>query len=190
MFPRLLIILISFVAFTAHAATIGNESMGWRIEFDKVTAEQKKAFGWFDDELKIDGFKKFSNTYSVPGLPIWTVAGKVAALHSASGPAFFSITELLNDTSLEDVKKLHYRAMSDAKGFREVACQKMEQGADSCEVQIYNWSPAKSFYAVFYEWKTLGRTFVLVVRNAQPSPDRKTPESAARTLISLMQRGE
>lgn len=190
MFSRLFVILISFVAFAAHAMTVGNESVGWKIDFDKIPPEQKKSFGWFDDELKTDGFKKFSNTYSVPGLPSWTVVGKVVALHSASGPAFFSITELLSDTSVDDLKKLHYRAMSDTKGFKEIACRKTEQGANSCEVQLNNWSPAKSFYAVFYEWKASGRTFVLVVRNAQPSPDRSSPENAAHALISLMQRGE
>lgn len=190
MFSRLFVILLSFVAFAAHAVTVGNESMGWKIDFEKIAPEQKKAFGWFDDELKTEGFKKFSNTYSANGIPSWMVAGKVIALHQVSGPAFFSVTELLNSTSLDDVKKLHYRAMSDAKGFKEVACRKTEQGADLCEVQLYNWSPAKSFYAVFYEWKVSGRTFVLVVRNAQPSPDRSTPENAANALISLMQRSE
>ena len=172
------------VAVTAKANVIGGAELGWQIDFNQLTATQKKAFGWFDDEVKTNGFKKFSNTYSVPGVSDWTLAGKVIALHAVKGPAFFSITELLNDSKIEDIKKTHYRVMSDVKGFKEGDCVKTPQGAQSCEVFLNNWSPPKAFYAVFYEWKTAEKTFVLVVRNAQASPDRKTAEEAAQVFIS------
>lgn len=187
---KLLYTLALFSAFTAlpsAAVTIGGTVVGWEIDFDKVTPEQRKRFGWFDDELKVKGFKKFSQTYSAPGQDDWRLAGKVMARHDVKGPAFFSIVELLNDSTIEDVKKVHYRAMSESKGFKESSCVTTDEGAQSCEVHLSNWSPAKAFYAVFYEWKTGSRTFVLVVRNAQPVPDRATPEAAARVLIRLIQ---
>lgn len=132
--------------------------------------------------------RKFSNTYSSPGTADWTLAGKVVAMHGISGPAFWSITELLNDSTVEDVKKTHYRMMSDHKGFKEAGCtQSATNGSETCEALLDNWTPRKGFFAVFYEWTVLGRNFVLVVRNAQPNPDRRTPEEAAAVLISLIQ---
>ncbi len=186
MFKKLLAFALLFAALSVRAATIGGDTVGWTLDFDQVSAEQKKSFGWFDDELKTAGWKKFSINYSTPGTADWTLRGKVIALHATKGPAFFSIVELLEGSTVEEVKKTHYRSMSDAKGFKEAGCSKTEQGAQSCEVAISNWSPAKSFYAVFYEWKAGERSFVLVVRNSQPTPDRKTPEEAAKALISLI----
>lgn len=140
--------------------------------------------GWFDEELKLTGFRNFSNNYTSPGIADWTLSGKGVALHSVSGPAFFSITELTRGSTLEDIKKVHYRAMSEAKGFKELSCLKTSQGAESCEVLLSNWTAAKAFYAVFYHWKVGERTFALVVRNAQPTPNKKIPEEAAEILIA------
>lgn len=184
-----ILVIFLFAVFTncADAVTVGNAEIGWQIDFDQVSQEQKKRFGWFDDEIKITGFKKFSNTYTAPGVPDWSLSGKVVAIHGTKGPAFFSITELLNGSTIEDVKKVHFRTMSGAKGFKERNCLKSDQGALLCEVLLDNWLPAKAFYADFYEWKVGEKTFVLVVRNAQPSPDKTTPEAAIKTLIALIQ---
>lgn len=189
MFKRIIATMLTALAFNAAATVIG-ENTGWKLDFSQVTPEQKKAFGWFDEELKTKGFRKFTNTYTVPGMADWTLSGKVIAAHTTSGPALFSITELLNGSTIEDVKKVHYRVMSDAKGFKEVSCAKGDQGAQSCEVLVSNWSPAKAFYAVFHEWKVGDKSYVLVVRNAQSSPDRKTPEAAANILVSLIKQGD
>src|SRR5438445_6721583 len=95
---------------------IGGPEVGWTLDFGAVTPEQKKAFGWFNDEVK-KKFTKFSNTYAAPDQEPWQMAGKVVALHGVSGPALWSITELLNGSTVEEVKKVHYRTMSEAKGW-------------------------------------------------------------------------
>lgn len=182
---KIVFIVISLSAAHAQATTIGGSDMGWSLDFDQVSTSQKKNFGWFDDKLKTTGFQEFSNTYTAPGTR-WSLTGKVVATHIVSGPALFSIIELLRDSTTEDVKKLHYRAMSDAKGFKEVGCIRTEQGAQSCEVLVDNWSPAKAFFANFYEWKSGTRTFVLVVRNAQQSPDKEVVNQAMQALIPLI----
>lgn len=173
----------------AHAVVIGGDEVGWTIDFDKVTPEQKQVFGWSDSRLKTTGFRNFSNTYSAPGQENWTLAGKVAAIHGgASGPAFFSITEISGESNIASVKKLHYNVMSEKQGFKEDKCTPLTNGALSCDVFLSNWTPAKMFHAVFYEWKIGDRTFILVVRNAQAYPDRETPEKAMGVLIPLITR--
>lgn len=171
----------------ARAIVIGGEDMGWSIDFDKVTPVQKQQFGWSDSQLKTTGFRNFSNNYSVPGHEKWSVSGKAVAVHGGTpGPAFFSITEIASESDIEGVKKIHYSAMSDKKGFKEDKCTSAANGALLCDVSLDNWNPAKIFHAVFYEWKVGSRTFVLVVRNAQPSPDRESPEKAMAVLIALI----
>lgn len=189
---RLTFIALVFVAFVsifnpAHAVVIGGGDVGWSIDFDKVTPEQKQQFGWSDSRLTTTGWRNFSNTYSVPGHEKWSVTGKVVAVHGGTpGPAFLWITEVTSDSNIESVRKLHYSGMSDKKGFKEEKCTPVASGALVCDVSLDNWTPAKIFHAVFYEWKVGSRTFVLVVRNAQPSPDRETPEKAMAVLIALI----
>jgi hypothetical protein len=171
----------------AHAVVIGGDEVGWTIDFDKVTPEQKQMFGWSDSILK-NNFQKFSNTYSVPGHEKWTFVGKAVVSHVKGGPAMFSIMELLDGTTIEEFKKIHYLGMSERQGFKEDKCVLSANKSLSCDVFLNNWTPAKIFHAVFYEWKVGDRTFVLVVRNAQASPDRETPEKAMGVLIPLITR--
>jgi hypothetical protein len=173
----------------ASATIIGGTDVGWTLDFSKVTSAQKRAFGWFDDELKTKDHRKFSVAHSMPGTSEWPFAGKTIGVHGTQGPALFSIIELLNGTTLEDVKKTHYKAMSASKGATETGCLKLEIGAQSCEALLHNWTPPKGFYGVFYEWKVGDRAFALVVRNAQSVPDRSKPEEAAKVLISLIKVG-
>jgi hypothetical protein len=170
----------------ASATVIGGTDVGWTLDFAQVTSVQKRTFGWFDDELKTKDHRKFSVAHSMPGTSEWTFAGKAIAVHGTQGPALFSVIELLNGTTLDDVKKTHYKAMSGSKGASESGCVKTTQGAQSCEAMLQNWTPPKGFYAVFYEWKAGDRAYALVVRNAQSVPDRAKPEEAAKVLISLI----
>lgn len=170
----------------ASATVIGGTDVGWTLDFAQVTSAQKRTFGWFDDEVKTKDHRKFSVAHSMPGTDQWSFAGKTIAVHGTQGPALFSIIELLNGTTLEDVKKTHYKAMSGNKGATESGCMKTAQGAQSCEAMLHNWTPPKGFYAVFYEWKVGDRAYALVVRNAQSVPDRAKPEEAAKVLISLI----
>lgn len=164
----------------------GMDTYGWELDFDKVTPEQKKKFGWFNDELKTN-FKKTSNVYSSPGIGEWTFTRKLIVYHEIPGQASFLITELLDESSLEDAKKTFYRAMAGHQEFKEKGCSKTELGVQSCEVWLRNRSISGSF-AVFYEWKTsTGRKFLLVVRNKEQRPNREIPEEATRVLISLIQ---
>lgn len=184
----LVFVALSSIFSPAHAVVIGGDEVGWTIDFDKVTPEQKQQFGWSDGNIKMSGFRKFSNTYSAPGQENWSLAGKITAIHEVSGPAFFSIIEIFDGSTLDGVKKIHYNVMAAKQGFKEDKCAPLTNGALSCDVFLNNWTPAKIFHAVFYEWKLGNKTFVLVVRNAQASPDKETPEKAMGVLIPLITR--
>lgn len=177
---------LALSANVAFATVIGGPEVGWTLDFNQVTSAQKRTFGWFDAELKTKDHRRFSVAQSMPGTPEWQYAGQAVAIHGTQGPALFSIIELLNGTTLEDVKKTHYRAMSASKGATEAGCIKTDQGAQSCEALLHNWTPPKGFFAAFYEWRVGERAYALAVRNAQSVPDRAKPEEAARVLIGLI----
>ncbi len=186
LFRSIALAVLAHSSVLASATVLGGPEIGWSLDFAQVTSAQKRTFGWFDDEVKTKDHRKFSVAHSMPGTDQWSFAGKTIAVHGTQGPALFSIIELLNGTTLDDVKKTHYKAMSGSKGAVESGCMKTAQGAQSCEAILHNWTPPKGFYAVFYEWKVGERAFALVVRNAQSVPDRAKPEEAAKVLIALI----
>lgn len=182
------------VAAAARSTIIGGKQAGWTIDFSQVTRSQKWQMGWSDDKLVSTGFKPYDQFYDAPGVAAWRVAGKGVVVHLANGPSFFSVIEMLGDTAIVDIKKLHYRAMSTDRGvpqgfeMENERCVELQPGAQSCAIPL-RFGPSKTFYAVFYSWNVGERRFVLAVRNAQPVPDRARPEEGAKILISLIRIG-
>ncbi len=184
-----------FLSIAAHAVVIGGPEVGWTIDFGQVTEDQKDVFSWFDNQVKTKGFRRSSAAYSAPGATDWKLDAQTIVMHGITGPASFSVVEVFNGTTLQDVKNSHYRSMSgDGKGgyfgfeSGKEKCVELLPDVQSCEIPLL-FGPSKVFYAVFYEWKVDDRKFVLAVRNAQPTPDRKTPEAAARVLVNLIRVG-
>jgi hypothetical protein len=185
------LVAIAFVALSsaASAVVIGGPEVGWSLELDQVPVEQQKKFGWPGVKIETKGWTEFNNTYKVPG-DEWKLNGRVIAVHmmtrGAQMPAYVSFMELLGTSKLEQFKKFHYRTMSESKGFTENGCREIATEIQSCEVLLASWVPERAFYSSFYTWQVNGRTFALVVRNAQPTPDRQTPEEAIKALVPLI----
>lgn len=173
----------------AFADVIGGKSVGWVIDLEKIPLAARENFKWDFEYLRTDFSKKpsttrFTTERNGKGA---VVTNAIAVQEGSQKPAFFSIVEIHGETTLEDIKKLHYTRMSGTDGWASPSCKHASKGAESCAVWLHNHNPAKIFFAMFYQWKIGDRTFVMVVRNNQPIPDQKTPEDAMNLLISSIE---